>query len=179
MEFCDSDDDFLLRVHSQPSSLEYSSQFRSVSPLLSPVVDDKKDTFMKLTLASGEKVYSGPNLHIEIINKKTEVRKKQKQRRLFWTKEEDDLLIELKKNGTMDKHPTKTAKQCRERWCNHLCPGLNLTKFSKEEDELICKLYKEHGPLWSKISTFMNGRRDNAIKNRWNSSLKKKFMLKL
>jgi hypothetical protein len=187
MELCESDDDFLLRAHSEPALTEYSSQFRSVSPLLSPLaVVDKKpknDTFMKLTLSSGQ-VYSGPNLHIQIINKKTEIKKtkktqkKEKQKRLFWTREEDELLLQLRKNGTMNKHPTKTAKQCRERWSNHLCPGVNLSKFSREEDELICKLYAEHGSSWSKIATYMNGRRDNAIKNRWNSSLKK-FMLKV
>jgi hypothetical protein len=184
------DDDFFLRPHTQPIDTEYVSPYRCVSPLLSPInTKTENNDFMKITLSN--KTYNGPDLRIQVLrivnpqtknstinNNDTKSEKDKDKKRLFWTREEDEILKQFKAKGLQLSHPTKSRKQCRERWINHLCPGVNSTPFLKEEDELICKLFLEYGPLWSKIATFMNGRRDNAIKNRWNSFLKKKFELK-
>jgi len=97
-----------------------------------------------------------------------------------WTPEEDQKLIAwVKREG-----PTKWAqaanfikgrsgKQCRERWFNNLNPGVKKGNWSKEEDELIFELYQKYGSSWSKIAKYIPGRTENAIKNRFYSTLRK------
>ena len=45
-----------------------------------------------------------------------------------------------------------------------------------EEDALILHLVQEMGTKWSKMTTLLPGRTDNAIKNRWNSTMRKRAM---
>jgi hypothetical protein len=71
--------------------------------------------------------------------------------------------------------PNRTAKQCRERWFNHLSPDIVKTEWTQQEDELIFKCYTVHGAKWSAIAKLFPGRSDNAIKNRWNSSVAKRI----
>lgn len=97
-----------------------------------------------------------------------------------WTSEEDQKLMQwVKTEG-----PTKWAqaanyikgrsgKQCRERWFNNLNPGVKKGNWAKEEDELIFELYQKYGSSWSKIAKFIPGRTENAIKNRFYSTLRK------
>jgi len=97
-----------------------------------------------------------------------------------WTSEEDQKLMNwVKREG-----PTKWAqasnfiigrsgKQCRERWFNNLNPNVKKGNWSKEEDELIFELYQKHGSSWSKIAKFIPGRTENAIKNRFYSTLRR------
>jgi hypothetical protein len=40
---------------------------------------------------------------------------------------------------------TRGPKPCRERWCNHLKPGVHKGAFTKHEDALIVKFVDEHG----------------------------------
>ena len=61
----------------------------------------------------------------------------------------------------------RTAKQCRERWCNHLDPSIVKGNWTKVEDELIIQKQKELGNKWSKISKLLLGRTENAVKVRW------------
>ncbi len=99
-----------------------------------------------------------------------------------WTAEEDTLLTSLVSGCIQSKRwaclsrkmPGRNGKQCRERWNNHLDPGVNTGPFSIEEDCLIVKLQAHFGNRWAKIRASMPKRGDNSIKNRWNSSLKKK-----
>lgn len=69
--------------------------------------------------------------------------------------------------------PIRTGKQCRERWYNHLDPNPNSKPWTTEEDQRLRKLHNQLGNQWGKISALMIGRSDNAVKNRWNSTLKK------
>lgn len=65
----------------------------------------------------------------------------------------------------------RNARQCRERWRTVLTPGLVNGPWSHAEDELLVRLYREHGPKWSLISKQFKGRSDSNVKNRWTRHL--------
>ena len=98
-----------------------------------------------------------------------------------WNKEEDDEILKLIKihgtNWSLISKIIKTRnnKQIRDRYINILAPNLNKKKFSFEEDMLIIKLYKEFGAKWSRIHTYFKNRTTDMIKNRFHSSIKKKY----
>jgi hypothetical protein len=97
-----------------------------------------------------------------------------------WTREEDEAIIEyVRVNGTKQWTklaailPGRIGKQCRERWRNHLDPDVNRTPWSEEEDRILIELHEAMGNQWVKLAEYLPGRSDNAIKNRWNSTLQK------
>eukprot|EP00958_Prasinococcus_capsulatus_P011103 scaffold1086_cov397-Prasinococcus_capsulatus_cf.AAC.11 len=61
------------------------------------------------------------------------------------------------------------------RWTNQLDPKLKKGPFTPEEDHMVAEAHKIYGNRWSLLSSLLPGRSDNAIKNRWNSSLKRKY----
>ena len=71
--------------------------------------------------------------------------------------------------------PGRIGKQCRERWHNHLDPNISKKKWTLEEDMNIVRLHLVHGNRWCDIAKEVNGRTDNAIKNRFNSNLSKRL----
>ncbi|GBG34090.1 Transcription factor MYB98 [Hondaea fermentalgiana] len=111
-------------------------------------------------------------------------------KKLTWSNEEDVVLkrvlaqagVQRLSNGAIVLNgswgdvathlPGRSAKQCRERWRFNLCPDINKSEWSCEEDATLIENQLKVGNQWALIARQLDGRTENSVKIRFKSILR-------
>uniref|UniRef100_A0A7S1PFG9 Uncharacterized protein n=1 Tax=Percolomonas cosmopolitus TaxID=63605 RepID=A0A7S1PFG9_9EUKA len=93
-----------------------------------------------------------------------------------WSDQEDQRLLDLvAEQETLSwsaisaQMPNRNAKQIRERYMNHLAPGIKKGVWDQKELDILVEAQKKLGNKWSKISQLVEGRSPNACKNQFHA----------
>jgi hypothetical protein len=151
MKWQKDDDELLMRIMSQSERPNYASLAQLFPGKTGQQVAERWDKVLNPALTKGS-----------------------------WTRAEDEVIIEfVRAHGTKkwqklsDLLPGRIGKQCRERWRNHLDPAINHAPWTPDEDRQLVEFHRQFGNAWVKIAGLMRNRSDNAVKNRWNATLRK------
>jgi len=130
------------------------------------------------TTIKQKKTYSSQRLKYKSYRRGRAERRK-------WNREEDkQLAMLINKHGTTNWRVVasllqdRTAKQCRERWINHLDPAIIKGKLSSEEWSIVVQTQEELGNRWSEIAKLLPGRTPNQIKNVWHAMARRETQKK-
>lgn len=123
---------------------------------------------------------------MQIIPKKPKNRHNKIKKHKWTAKEDEFLLSGIKKFGKKKWTKiskivkTRTNKQCRERYTNHLDPiYIKKKKWSENEKWLLFMLNKIYNKKWCIISKKMKNRSQNDCKNFWRTKMSKNVKLDL
>ncbi|CAI2358777.1 unnamed protein product [Moneuplotes crassus] len=109
-------------------------------------------------------------------------------KRNHWLPQEDEAITKLvnrfgtkqwktisKEYSKITKNKKRSAKQCRERWHNHLDPKINKEPITLDEERKIFEYHQRLGNKWAQIANILDGRTDNMIKNQFYSTLRRQL----
>ena len=83
-----------------------------------------------------------------------------------WTPDQDAMLADaVRRSGTEMRWkdialevPERSAKQCRERWYNHVDPTIRSGEYTRDEHRTILEFHLEKGNKWSEMAVLLPGR---------------------